>query len=138
MKHCPECRQEYEDFVDVCRDCEGKVRLNPGPSPGPREDPEVEPDGEGIWANMVLVSLDLPSALALVDRLKEEGVHAVVPDADAMPSYPGAVSRGAEDFAYRVFVPEAELGRALQIYEGFAAEDESAITEEASKDGEGP
>ncbi len=114
MKHCPRCRQEYEDASVVCADCEGEVPLDVGPRPvGPDID-EVDPA-----LNHVLVRLELPGALALVARLEECGIAAAVGAAETALVDDHWKTGGIR---HQVMIAETELERASTVWLGFMAE----------------
>src|SRR4051794_12213272 len=75
MRHCPECKAEYEDWVGVCADC--GPDLVAGPAPEALPPPAPLPRVADRWVYLT----NVPNAILgnlLVNQLKGTGIPALM------------------------------------------------------------
>lgn len=111
MRHCPECRFEYERDMPRCPDC--GAELKPGPVPA-REEMVVSPGTELVRLCRVA---DPSEADILRAALAEAGIAATVRRQGPITGELGRVTDGmTEDYA-SVYVTRNRLAEARQVLE---------------------
>ena len=77
MPYCPECRDEFQDWVEICPDC--KIALV-------KELP-AQPDGKKIDEPLVHIATASSEPLAMFWKgiLENEGIHSLIKGRDPLP-----------------------------------------------------
>ena len=106
MPYCPNCRDEFRDWVEECPDC--KVQLVD-------ELPSEKPLPDDIELVELFSAQNQVSAYAVKGRLESAGIPALIKTMDN-PYYDGAMVH-MRGYWGRVYVKKEDLERAAQIVE---------------------
>ena len=89
MPYCPECREEFQDWVTKCLDCGVPLVdiLTDLPAPGPELEPE--PNEEPIKEPLVHVATapSEPLAMMWAGILEDAGIYSLVKSGDLKAAY---------------------------------------------------
>ena len=125
FKQCPECGQEFQNWVTRCTDCDVALVLAGSETLGAAAEPEPEPEWteEPVPDDCMLVKLDEPRGLhELAEALQEQGISSwiaahTVPDQAARGPRLGLAVRRADLDAARAIAHEL-VERSIPDLEG--------------------
>lgn len=116
MKHCPDCREDYEDFVETCATCDGVLRLGATPPLAP-----MPPDPLDAHGDLVVVASfsNEPEARFAEGVLRSERIATEVRrfGSDLLGPFGGAA--GAVSFS--LFVPVEVAPHARELVDAMRA-----------------
>jgi hypothetical protein len=116
-RYCPQCRGEYQDWVQKCRDCGVElVDILPEPEIGPEPEPRYLSDDSSMYTTEPLVVIaeyaDMMDAKLAKEILESEGITAFVPDRESVNlSWSGLLPH----IEAKLIVREIDAERALEI-----------------------
>jgi len=106
MKYCPNCREEYQDWVEKCVDCGERLLYGSAPSPQPK--PKNKPQQ---WITIAFFTGRASIYLAAA-KLESEGIPAVISDDYR---YHGGIGFTANIGRIRLNVRESDIDDARRI-----------------------